>query len=174
MSREGNLLEEELTKLATTAGGWWSSGSGFTQTRPLETKPNVPRSSCTCRDCCLSLQITAMTAARPCTARLGTGLGIVLDNDSVITSTTSSWGALPAAAPGPQRAPCQEELVAYRRTSWRPSCFRYTAPCRRTKGVQLIAWQDIWNDKCPWLWTYAKRKMDYEVVNSPGDYGNCQ
>lgn len=74
----------------TTAGGWWSSGSGFTQKRPLETKPNVPRSSCTCLDCCLSLQITATTAARSCTARLGTGLGIVLENDSVITSTMSS------------------------------------------------------------------------------------
>lgn len=58
------------------------------------------------------LQITAMTAARPCRARLGAGSGTVLDSDSVITSTTSSWGAPLATAPGPWMAPCREELVA--------------------------------------------------------------
>lgn len=74
--------------------------------------------------------MTAMAAARP-------GTGAVLDKDSGITR---SWGAQdPSHSTRAMEGTVSAGAGGLERTSRRPSWFRYTAQCRRTKGVQLTA-----------------------------------
>lgn len=63
-SREGKL-SEELTKVADMTKGGWSTGFGFAQEQITRDKAKFPpRLSCTCTNCCLSLQIKVMSAVR--------------------------------------------------------------------------------------------------------------
>lgn len=58
-------LSKEPTKGADMTKRGWSTGFGFTQEQITRDKAKFPpRLSCTCTNCCLSLQIKVMSAVR--------------------------------------------------------------------------------------------------------------